>query len=102
MNMVYIYYNKTPKAHQSKVKSWPVPSIISGASLSVIKFLHKYSGVPQNEFGSASSPFLTLARPKSASIIYPSAPSNTFSGFKSLYITFELCRYPRAIAIYAI
>lgn len=47
-----------PNAHQSTVWSWPSPSSISGLM---------YSGVPQKEFDSRA----ILARPKSASLMYP-------------------------------
>ena len=72
--------------------SCPDPTIISGEI---------YSGVPQYEFASAepSSYEFILARPKSASSIYPSSPSKIFSGLRSLYKIFELCKYPKAKAI---
>lgn len=49
-----------PSAHQSTVKSWPDPTIISG---------DKYSGVPQKEFGSLLLFDTILAKPKSANNI---------------------------------
>ena len=61
--------------------------IISGA---------RYSGVPQSVNVLS---LIYFAKPKSVIFMWPSAATKRFSGFRSRYAIFYLCRYSSASTI---
>ena len=77
-------YINTPKLYQSNEKSWPFLLIISGA---------RYLVVPQKDLVES---LILLDKPKSVIFIKFSSSIRIFSGFKSLYTMWCLCKVSKA------